>query len=66
MKQIKFLAMALAITFCAEACSSKTETSTPTSPEDQVVPGVGAAPDSSQHVDDSLKRQADTTAVRQQ
>lgn len=66
MKSIKLLAMAFAITLFAAACSSKTETSTPTSPEDQVVPGVGAAPDSSQSIDDSLKRQADTTSMRRQ
>lgn len=66
MKSIKLLAMAFAITLFAAACSSKTETSTPTSPEDEVVPGVGAAPDSSQSIDDSLKRQADTTSMRRQ
>ncbi|MEJ7644872.1 MAG: hypothetical protein WKF87_09775 [Chryseolinea sp.] len=65
MKTLRFLTIAFSIC-CFAACTPKnddrtqSETSTPT----EEGPGVGAAPDNSQSVDDSLTQQADTTSLK--
>jgi hypothetical protein len=66
MKTLKLLALALPICILS-ACNSnnKTATDTPTSPEDQVVPGVGAAPDSSDRAD-TTQQKMDTTGMKKQ
>jgi len=65
MMTMRLLALALSICFCA-ACTSgnNREANSPTSPEDQVVPGVGAAPDSSDRVTDSAALLNDTTSIK--
>lgn len=61
MATIKLTVIALFICFCS-ACTSRTneQASSPTSPEDQVVPSGSA---DSLEVADSLNQHADTTSV---
>jgi hypothetical protein len=63
MKTLRLLALALPICIFAACGNNKTATDTPTSPEDQVVPGVGAAPDSSDRAD-TTQQMMDTTGMK--